>query len=250
MLDKMLGEVSREIPIFDEAVRLAEEALQTASYAATQQVHDAFRKQLQISNRKLFDALVDVGHAVMEVASVSREVEAATDGNPQWWRSPVLPWGALGRPDVEGSRIMRMLAVAVEGGYVAEEDVPAQWLEGWENWVFFRSRGQNGPLSGFDIPVMSDAPRVVTSAPIALPVKRARDAPPGTLRVRFLRGAAGPGACFSQHAIVDLPEGQAIEMIEAGAAELFKGKVPNVRHVDLHTPRADSADNEWSPRAA
>ena len=248
ILDKQVVEINREIPVFDEAILLAEQALQTAGYAATQQVHDAFRSRLQATNRKLFDALVDVGHAVMEVASVSREIEAATDGNPQWWRSPVLPWGALGRPDVEGSRIMRMLAVAVEGGYAAEEDVPEQWLKGWENWRFFRSRGQNGPLSGCEEPVMSDepkAPKKVT--PIQLPAKRDDSSPLGTVRVRFLQGAAGPGACFAQHAIADLPEAQARELLEADAVELFRGQATAVRHADLLTERAD---DEWRPAAA
>lgn len=142
---------------------------------------------------------------------------------------------------------MRLLAASVELGVIDVKDVPREWLSQWDIWQFFRSR-DGSPITDCADPHWSDAPRVVKKAqPIELPKKRDNSSPPGTVRVRFLQPAAGPGGAFGQNAIADLPEAQAREMLAVGGVELFAGKATGVPHADLQTERADDA---WTPHRA
>ena len=245
--EKELKQISREAPIYDEAVRFAEETVDRARRVAVLEIQASMRPQFQAAFRSLAETAIAHAHAVVAVFELLDTLTAACDMEPQLYLLALPPYAGMGDPRRESSRLMRLLAASVELGVIAESDVPREWLSQWETWSFFRSRDGN-PITDCDGPYWSDAPRAPKKVtPIALPTKRDRDAPAGTLRVRFLRGAAGPGGCFTEHAVADLPEAQARELLEADAVELFRGQATAVRHADLLTERAD---DEWRPAAA
>ena len=250
VLDKALRQIAREMPVYDEAIRLSEDTLDRARRVAVIEIQAAMRPQFQAAFRSLAETAIAHAHAVVKVFGLLDTLTAAADGEPQTYLTPMPPYAAMGDPRRESSRLMRLLAASVELGAIGEKDIPPAWAAQWANWQDFRSRDINA-ITDANEPFWSDAPRdVKKSQPIELPKRRDRDAPAGTLRVRFLQGAAGPGGAFGQRDIADLPDSQALEMIEAGAAEVFKGTATAaVRHADLSTPR-DAEDSAWTTVAA
>lgn len=127
-IDKELRQIARELPVYDEAIRLAEETVDRTRRVAVLEIQAAMRSAFQAAFKELAQSAIAHGQAVVKVFDLIDTLTAATDGEPQLYLTPLPPFATAGDPRRESSRSMRLIAASVELGIIDAKDVPPAWL--------------------------------------------------------------------------------------------------------------------------